>query len=76
MDSNSLSYSLDFIASSGRILNVEQRTALQTSMLILKKNYNFKRVMFWGKVLGIKQDYFIAQGRGEDEIKNRTYLYR
>ncbi|PWA27889.1 hypothetical protein CCH79_00000071 [Gambusia affinis] len=75
MDSNSLSYSLDFIASSGRILNVEQRTALQTSMLILKKNYNFKRVMFWGKVLGIKQDYFIAQGRGEDEIKNRTYLY-
>ncbi|XP_014862839.1 PREDICTED: radial spoke head protein 9 homolog [Poecilia mexicana] len=75
MDSNSLSYSLDLIACSGRILNIEQRTALQTSMLILKKSYNFKRVMLWGKLLGIKQDYFIAQGRSEDELKNRTYLY-
>ncbi|KAM4712786.1 radial spoke head protein 9 homolog [Anableps anableps] len=75
MDSNSLYYSLDFVASSGRVLNVEQKAALQTSLLIVKKNYKFQRVMFWGKILGIKRDYFIAQGRGENEIKDRTYLY-
>ncbi|KAM4528933.1 radial spoke head protein 9 homolog [Fundulus diaphanus] len=75
MDSNSLCYSLDFVASSGRVLTVEQRAALQTSLLILKKNYKFHRVMLWGKILGIKQDYFIAQGRGEDELKDQKYLY-
>ncbi|XP_047244907.1 radial spoke head protein 9 homolog [Girardinichthys multiradiatus] len=75
MDSNSLYYSLDLVASSGRVLTVEQRTALHTSLLILKKNYKFQRVMFWGKILGIKRDYFIAQGRGEDEIKDQKYLY-
>ncbi|MEQ2183928.1 hypothetical protein GOODEAATRI_002931 [Goodea atripinnis] len=71
MDSNSLYYSLDLVASSGRVLTVEQRTALHTSLLILKKNYKFQRVMFWGKILGIKRDYFIAQGRGLSESEAR-----
>ena len=56
-------------------LNEEQRAALQTSTVILQINYKFQRVMFWGKVLGSKADYFIAQGRGEDEMKDRKYLY-
>ncbi|CAB1429317.1 unnamed protein product [Pleuronectes platessa] len=56
-------------------LNVEQRAALQTSLVILQKNYKFQRVLLWGKVLGLKADYFIAQGRGEDEMKDRKNLY-
>ncbi|XP_039980640.1 radial spoke head protein 9 homolog [Xiphias gladius] len=75
MDSNSLYYSLELVAGSGHTLSVEQRTALQTSLTILKKNYKFHRVLFWGKILGLKEDYFIAQGRGEDEMKDKKNLY-
>lgn len=76
MDSNSLLYALDFVAGSGHTLTVEERTALCTSLVILKKNFKFNRVLFWGKILGIINDYFIAQGRGDDEMQDRKYLYR
>ncbi|KAK9517591.1 hypothetical protein VZT92_022950 [Zoarces viviparus] len=75
MDSSVLSYSLELVAGSGITLSVEQRVALQTAMVLLKKNYKFHRVLFWGKILGIKKDYFIAQGRGEDEMQGKKYLY-
>ncbi|XP_028295775.1 radial spoke head protein 9 homolog [Gouania willdenowi] len=75
MDANTLYCSLELVAGSGHTLNSEQRAALQTSLVILRKNYKFKRVLFWGKIMGLKEDYFIAQGRGEDELKDRTSLY-
>ncbi|XP_008311104.1 radial spoke head protein 9 homolog [Cynoglossus semilaevis] len=75
MDADSLHYSLELVAGSGNILNTEHRTALQTSLLILRKNYKFNRVLFWGKIMGIKEDYFIAQGRGDDELKDKKNLY-
>ncbi|XP_054474932.1 radial spoke head protein 9 homolog [Anoplopoma fimbria] len=75
MDSSSLCYSLELVAGSGCTLSVEQRAALQTSLVLLKKNYKFHRVLFWGKILGLKDDYFIAQGRGEDEMQDKKNLY-
>nr|XP_046228846.1 radial spoke head protein 9 homolog [Scatophagus argus] len=75
MDSNSLYYSLELVAGSGHTLSVEQRAALQTSLVILKKNYKFHRVLFWGKIWGLKEDYFIAQGRGEDELQDKKNFY-
>ncbi|XP_028253025.1 radial spoke head protein 9 homolog [Parambassis ranga] len=75
MDTNSLFCSLELVAGSGHTLNVEQRTALETSSAILKRNYKFHRVLLWGKILGLRKDYFIVQGRGEDEIKDRKNLY-
>ncbi|KAK9533413.1 hypothetical protein VZT92_008532 [Zoarces viviparus] len=75
MDSSMLSDSLELVAGSGIILSVEQRAALQTSLVLLKKNYKFHRVLFWGKILGIKRDYFIAQGRGENEMQDKKNLY-
>ncbi|AWP19882.1 putative radial spoke head protein 9 -like [Scophthalmus maximus] len=75
MDSNLLGYSLELVAGSGCTLNVEKRTALETSLVILKKNYKFQRVLFWGKILGLKEDYFVAQGRGEDEMEDKKNLY-
>ncbi|KAM9339169.1 radial spoke head protein 9 homolog [Symphorus nematophorus] len=75
MDSDSLYYSLELVAGGGHTLTVEQRTALQTSLVILKKNNKFNRVLFWGKILGLKEDYFIAQGREEDEMQNKKNMY-
>ncbi|XP_063079483.1 radial spoke head protein 9 homolog [Engraulis encrasicolus] len=75
MDSASLYYSLDLVSGAGLTLSSEQRTALQTSLVIVQKNYRFKRVLFWGKILGIKHDYFIAQGVTDDEMKDKKALY-
>ncbi|XP_056150747.1 radial spoke head protein 9 homolog isoform X2 [Lampris incognitus] len=75
MDSNSLCCSLDLVAGSGYTLSVEHRAALQTSFAILKKNYKFNRVLFWGKLLGLNGDYFIAQGNEGDEMKNKKTFY-
>lgn len=76
MDSMLLHYALEHVASSGCNLNTEQRAALQSSLLILKKNYKFHRILFWGKILCLKEDYYIAQGRREDEMQNKRNLYR
>lgn len=68
--------SVDYVGSSGVILSTEQKAALMSSLVILKNNYKFARVLFWGKILGVKNDYFIAQGVGKDELKERKTLYR
>lgn len=76
MDSNTLYYSLDLVSGTGLTLSSEQRAAMHTSLVILKKNYKFNRVLFWGKILGIKGDYFIAQGVKDDEMRDKNTLYR
>lgn len=75
MDSTLYSY-MELVAGNGCILSVEQRTALQTSLVGLKKNYKFRRVLFWGRILGLEHDYFIAQGRRENEMRDKKNLYR
>ncbi|KAI5611021.1 radial spoke head protein 9-like [Silurus asotus] len=75
MDASSLFSSLDLVCGNGLSLSSEQRAALETSMIILKTHYRFNRVLLWGKILGIKHDYFIAQGVGEDEMKDKKCLY-
>ena len=78
MDSQCLNLNIDHVGSSGIILSVEQKAALETSLTILKSEQKFSRVYFWGKVLGIKDDYFIAQGVGKDEMaeSEKKTLYR
>ena len=76
MDSDALHLNIDFVGSSGIVLSPEQKAALQTSLIILKSNGKFHRVYFWGKILGVKDDYFIAQGVGRDELESRKTFYR
>lgn len=76
MDSEKLQLCLDFVGSSGIVLSPEQKAALQTSLCIVKNNYKFSHVYLWGKILGVKDDYFIAQGAGKDEVGERKTLYR
>ena len=76
MDADNLHLTIDFVSSSGVILSVEQKSALQSSLLILKNQQKFQRLQFWGKILGVRNDYFIVQGAGKDELKDRKTLYR
>ena len=76
MEADTLHLDIDYVGSSGIILSTEQKAALQSSLVILKSNYKYKRVLFWGKIFGVKNDYFIVQGIGMDELKDRHSLYR
>ncbi|XP_072051566.1 radial spoke head protein 9 homolog [Amphiura filiformis] len=75
MDAEGLHLNVDYVGSCGIVLSPEQKTALQNSLVILQNNQKFNRVFFWGKILGIKGDYFIAQGTGDDEMVDRKTLY-
>ena len=76
MDAQNLHLSIDYVGSSGIILSPEQKAALQTSLTILQNNQKFAKVYLWGKILGVKDDYFIAQGVSHDEFAERRTLYR
>jgi radial spoke head protein 9 len=76
IEAKDFSLDLDLLAFSGIVFSPEQRAALQTSLIILKEQYKFKTIHLWGKILGITEDYFIAQGRQKDELKDRQFLYR
>ena len=76
MNGQDLHLSIDYVGSSGIVLSPEQKAALQTSLTILQSNMKLPRVYFWGKILGIKDDYFIAQCVDQDEFQERKMLYR
>lgn len=76
MDSESVFTNLDYLGSSGVVLSVEQKASLQSSLVLLKREHKFRRVKVWGVIRGIQNDYFVVQGIGKDEIKDRKALYR
>ena len=45
----------------GASLSTEHRAALESSLTILRGEGKFAHVSFWGKIEGIRDDYFIAQ---------------
>lgn len=75
IEANRLVFDIENLSYCGIVLSVEQRASLQTSLSFACEQYKFKRIYFWGKILGTKEDYFIAVGVGANEIKNRTFLY-
>lgn len=76
MESDGLHLNVDYVGSSGIILTPEQKASLQTSLVILQNENKFHKVYFWGKILGVKDDYFIAQGVSRDEFKEKKTFYR
>lgn len=77
MDSEGLALSVEYLASTGVVLSTEQKAALQTSLVMLQNAQKFHKVQLWGKIVGIKESYFIACGIGkENELSDRKFLYR
>jgi radial spoke head protein 9 len=75
MNSRNLHLNIDFVGSSGIILSPEQKASLQASLVVLQTNQKFEQVYFWGKVLGVNDDYFIAQGVSGDLFAEKRTLY-
>lgn len=76
MDGEELLEVIEFLGNNGTVLSLEKKACLQTSLVLVAKDYKFKRVKFWGIIKGINQDYFIIHGIKKDEIRDRTALYR
>ncbi|KAK7504863.1 hypothetical protein BaRGS_00003891 [Batillaria attramentaria] len=75
MDAVGLHLNIDYVGSSGVILSPELKAGLQTSLVILQNENKFDRVYFWGKIMGVKDDYYIAQGVYRDEFGGRRTFY-
>ncbi|XP_038617085.1 radial spoke head protein 9 homolog isoform X2 [Tachyglossus aculeatus] len=75
MDAEALLLSLELASGSGLGLSPERRAALLTSLLLLRRDYRYQRVLFWGRILGLTADYYIAQGLGPDQLGERKTLY-
>ncbi|KAM7136285.1 radial spoke head protein 9 homolog isoform 10-T10 [Molossus nigricans] len=75
MDSESLLLSLELASGSGQGLSPDRRASLLTSLLLVKRDYRYSRVLFWGRILGLVSDYYIAQGLSEDHLAPRKTLY-
>ncbi|XP_024621868.1 radial spoke head protein 9 homolog [Neophocaena asiaeorientalis asiaeorientalis] len=76
MDEESLLLSLELASGSGQGLSPDRRASLLTSLMLVKRDYRFDRVLFWGRILGLVADYYIAQGLSEDQLAPRKTLYR
>ncbi len=63
-----------YFSLAGFTLNIEEKTVLQTSLQAKKNQEKLSFIAFWGKLLGIQKDYFIAQSVG-DGIFDRKYYY-
>ncbi|CAH2256374.1 radial spoke head 9 homolog [Pelobates cultripes] len=75
MEADKLPVSLDLVSGSGQGLSSEQSAALHTSLLLLRRDMQLARVYLWGKIQGVRGDYYIAQGTepGEELRARRTF---
>lgn len=55
----------------GFSLSIEQRSAMELSLETLRKNYRFKKVVFWGRIKAHQRDYYIAQGYEGDLLTSK-----
>lgn len=76
MDADGLLLSLELASGSGQGLSPDRRASLLTSLRLVARDYRFARVLFWGRVLGVAADYFVAQGLAADQLAPRKTLYR
>lgn len=75
MEIESLLNSLDTSGHFGHILSVEESQVLYNSLLILQNENHFRKIYFWGKILGCEKDYYIAFGYTKDALHGRIYYY-
>ncbi|XP_014665626.1 PREDICTED: radial spoke head protein 9 homolog [Priapulus caudatus] len=75
MESSSLTQDMEFTAGSGAVLSPEQKASLQMSLILLKNENKFRGLFFWGKIMGLSGDYYIAQGRWQHALSDRKRFY-
>ncbi|KAL9650832.1 hypothetical protein ABK040_001882 [Willaertia magna] len=75
MESKDLILQSHYFGLNGFSLTIEEKTALQSSLIVLQDNNHFHTVVYWGKIMGIKGDYHIAQGYKGSMVGERISFY-
>ena len=75
VDYEDVTTSVDVLGVAGIVLSPEQKTALQTSLITLKDQNKFTNLYLWGRISGLKDDYFIAVGCGKNEFAEKKFFY-
>ena len=60
------------------LISSKKRMKLDLSLLKISETENFDQVNFWGKINGIKLDYYIAVGlyfRGKFEFPTKKFFW-
>lgn len=60
----------------GFCVGAERSQLLQNSLLILQKENHFQKCYYWGRVNGIRNDYYVAYGFQKDCMLGQTFFYR
>ena len=66
---------LDAMASTGCVISLAHKAAMQSSSPLLKKQNKFSKVMFFGKVMGKVGDYLIAVGIEESFLSGKKFFF-
>ncbi|XP_018429850.1 PREDICTED: radial spoke head protein 9 homolog [Nanorana parkeri] len=79
MEADGLLLGMEMVSGSGVGLSSEQSAALRTSLLLLRRNAKLSGLLFWGKILGVRGDYYICRGTeeedGGEELRRRQTFY-
>ncbi|KAM3930719.1 radial spoke head protein 9 homolog [Leptodactylus fuscus] len=74
MEAETLQQCAELVSGCG--LSPEHTAALRSSLLLLRRDMRLSRLFFWGKILGVRGDYYIAQGaEGAEQLRNRRTFY-
>lgn len=60
MEISNIDTHLKYINANGVTLSVDERMNLNLSLQKLQLDFNFEELLFWGKISGVVNDYYIA----------------
>ncbi|KAL4462089.1 hypothetical protein ABPG74_000934 [Tetrahymena malaccensis] len=78
MDIYRLSSDLKYVNQIGVTLNVDEKLKLELSLLQITETEKFDNILFWGKINGVKFDYYIAVGlhfKGKFEFPTKKFYW-
>uniref|UniRef100_T1J3A4 Radial spoke head protein 9 homolog n=1 Tax=Strigamia maritima TaxID=126957 RepID=T1J3A4_STRMM len=75
MDSDYLVTDLDYLAVNGVTFTTEERALLHNSLTLLKQDGKFRKVYFWGKLMGLQKSYYIGFGLHRDILRQKQTFY-
>ncbi|KAJ3007240.1 Radial spoke head protein 9 [Thoreauomyces humboldtii] len=62
-----------YFSLAGFTLNIEEKSALSSSLQVKKEQEKLGDIWLWGKVLGVQRDYLVAQAIGNDAFDRKFY---
>lgn len=75
MNISNFKENLNYISYCGISLSLQEAALIENSLIILKSDNKFKEIYFWGRINGVKNDYYIAFGYHKNCISGSKFFY-